>query len=313
MVGVIFLLLFLAGLAGAIAAPIFSYFKSQTTDARGRTTEGQVKLLTSLPGVGVALASLLLFLSFTQVSAGTMGIVTKFGQVNRVLTPGAHFVNPISESVHPFTTQTLVVKPSEDAASHDLQVVHTEVTLAYHFDPQYVGYVYSQLSDSTPNSVENKVIIPAILEAIKARTAQYDAQQLISERPLVRDGIEDFVKARLAPYHIVAETVSITDFHFSKDYEQAIEAKVTAQQSAEKANNDLTRIKVEAEQKVAAAEGEARALAAQKQQITPELLQLRTIEMLKEKWDGKLPDVIVGGNSALPMMDVLKAAQAAKK
>lgn len=86
---------------------------------------------------------------------------------------------------------------------------------------------------------------------------------------------------------------------------------MTAQQNALKAENDLTRIKIEAEQKVAQAQAEAKALEVQKQQITPELLQLRTIEMMQQHWDGHLPEVYMGGGQgggALPMIDVLKAA-----
>lgn len=257
-------------------------------------------------------AFFLLAMSFVTVDAGRVGVVTRMGAVAGTLQPGPHFITPFVTSVHPISVQTLVVKPSEDASSHDLQQVHTEVTLAYHFDPTHVAYFFSQLMDDGNNSVENKVVIPAILEAIKATTAQYDAQQLISERSAVRDQIEAFVKAKLASYHIVAETVSITDFHFSPDYEKAIEAKVTAQQQAEKANNDLQRIKVEAEQKVAAAEGEAQALRAQKEQITPELLQLRTIEMMKDKWDGHLPENYYGGQAPLPIVDALRRVNPGK-
>lgn len=244
--------------------------------------------------------------AYAQVDAGYVGVVTRFGRVSRLFSPGAHLIIPYAESVHPMTTQTLVTKPNEDAASHDLQMVKTEVTLAYHFDPKYMDYIYTQLADASDNSVERKAVTPAILEAIKSVTAHYDAQQLVSERPAVRDGIEAFVSQRLAQYHIIAETVSITSFHFSEDYEKAIEAKVTAQQNAEKAANDLQRIKIEADQQIAQAKGEAEALRAQKEQITPELLQLRMIEMLKEKWDGKLPDTYFGGQAPLPIVDAFK-------
>ena len=205
----------------------------------------------------------------------------------------------------PIAVQTRIVKPSEEASSRDLQMVNFEVTFAYHVDSQHATEILTQLNDDA----EARVITPAILEAIKSVTAQYDVQDLVSKRPEVRDKIETFVKSRLVPYHIVAETVSITNFKFSDQYEQSIEAKVTAQQNAEKAVNDLERIKTEADQKVAAAEGEAKALAAQKGQITPELLQLRTIEMLKEKWNGQMPTTIIGQGGAFPMLDVLKAAQ----
>lgn len=239
--------------------------------------------------------------SFTTVDAGSVGIVKRFGNPVRVLTPGLHFVRPIGDTVTTVAVQTRVVKPKENAVSHDLQAVNVEVTLAYHIDALYADFVLVTLN----NDAEERVINPAILESIKAITAKYDVKELVAQRPKVRDDIEEMVKARIAPYHIVAETTSITNFSFSQEYEASIERKVVAEQNYEKSKNDLDRIKVEAEQKVAQANGEAAALKAQKEQITPELLQLRTIEMMDKKWDGHLPESIVGGNSALPMMDVL--------
>ncbi len=273
-----------------------------------RDPRGEDKRISFAPARGAVgfVAGLVFFfmaLSFTVIDAGSVGVVKRFGNPVRQLAPGPHFVLPVADSVTPVSVQTRIVKPSEEAASHDLQVVRAEITLAYHVDALYATSVLVNLNDDA----ENRVINPAILEAIKAVTARYDVQQLISERPKVRDGIEEFVRARLEPYHIVAETTSITNFSFSKDFEAAIEAKVTAQQLAEKATNDLKRIEIEANQKVAAAEGEAKALAAQKSQITAELLQLRTIEMMDKHWDGHLPETIVGTGGALPMMDVLAA------
>lgn len=289
--GALFFLLFV----GAIALAVLNTWRLKKAS------------LASLLLVGAGLFFLLLDFSYTTIDAGQVGVVKRFGDPIRELAPGIHFIVPVADSVTPVVVQTRVVKPSEEASSRDLQMVNFEVTLAYHVDPRYATYVLVQLNDDA----ENRVIIPAVLEAIKSVTAQYDVQDLISRRPDVRDKIEAFVSARVAPYHIVSETTSITNFKFSEQYEQSIEAKVTAQQLAEKAQNDLNRIKIEAEQKVAAAEGEAKALEVQKQQITPELIQLRTVEMMNNKWDGRLPDVIVGGSGALPMMDVLRAAQSA--
>lgn len=289
--GTLFFLLFVTGIILAIVLPIVTFIKTE-----------KVKLSRSLPGIGIALVFLTVALSFTTIDAGSVGIVKRFGNATRQLQPGAHFVLPYAETVTPVAVQTRIVKPSEEASSQDLQMVNFEVTFAYHVDPQHATEILTQLNDDA----EARVITPAILEAIKSVTAQYDVQSLVSKRPEVRDKIEAFVTNRLIPYHIVAETTSITNFKFSDQYEQSIEAKVTAQQNAEKAINDLARIKTEADQKVAQAEGEAKALAAQKAQITPELLQLRTIEMLKEKWDGHLPQYMGGG--AIPMLDVLKAA-----
>lgn len=294
---------------------LFLLFLSTLIGGIGLTVIG-VAAHKGVPAVAKILFALcvplfLLFSSFTTVDAGSVGIVTKFGKVESIIGPGAHLVLPIVEAVHPMTTQTLVTKPNEDAASHDLQMVKTEITLAYHFDPAYEGYLYEHVADASDNSIERKVVTPAILEAIKSVTARYDAQELVAKRPEVRDGIEAFVKDRLLQYHIIAETVSITSFHFSDEYEKSIEAKVVSVQEAEQAKNILAKVQIEADQKVAAAKGEAEALRAQKEQITPELLQLRTIEMMKEKWDGALPVNYYGGQAPLPIVQTFgsKAAQ----
>ena len=237
-------------------------------------------------------------------------MVLRFGAVTgRTLQPGPHLIMPFIETVQPISVQVQVEKLDSQASSHDLQVVHTQVTLAYYQDPCCVMDIWARLN----NDALDRVVIPAIQEAIKAQTAQYDAEQLIAQRAPVRNGIEQYVRDRLTTHHIDVDAVSITDFNFSEEFNRAIEAKVTAQQNALKAENDLTRIKIEAEQKVAQAGAEAKALEVQKQQITPELLQLRSIEMMQQHWDGHLPDVYFGGaNGSLPMIDVLKAAGRSK-
>jgi prohibitin 2 len=117
------------------------------------------------------------------------------------------------------------------------------------------------------------------------------------------------VKSRLLAKHIIPEDVSITNFKFSDQYEQSIEQKQVAEQNAEKAKNVLEQVKTEAQQKIAQAEGEAAALKAQKEQITPELLQLRMIEMLSQKWNGQLPENYYGGSAPLPIVEALRGVR----
>ncbi|HEV2490635.1 MAG TPA: prohibitin family protein [Candidatus Acidoferrales bacterium] len=264
----------------------------------------------SAPWWILAAVALLALMSFVTVDAGYRGVVLRFGATTgRVLNPGLHFILPFVETAQPISVQVQIEKLDSKASSHDLQEVHTQVTLAYWQDPCCVSDVWSELN----NDAVARVVIPAIQEAVKANTAHFDAEQLIANRPVVRDGIEGYVRQRLTAHHINVDAVSITDFNFSAEFNAAIEAKVTAAQNALKAENDLKRIQVEAEQKVTQAKAEAQALSVQRTQITPELLQLRTIEMMQAHWDGHLPDVYIGGaNGALPMIDVLKAASKPK-
>jgi regulator of protease activity HflC (stomatin/prohibitin superfamily) len=252
------------------------------------------------------------WMSFTAVDSGYRGVVLRFGAATgRMLEPGPHLITPFLETVRPISLQVQVEKLDSQASSHDLQVVHRKVTLAYYQDPCCVTDIWAKRNDDAVD----RVVKPAILEASKAQTARYDAEQLIAQRATVRNGVEQYVRDRLAAHHMDVDAVRITDFNFSEEYDRAIEAKVTAQQNALKAENDSARIKIEAEQKVAQAQAEAKALEVQKQQMTPELLQLRTIEMMQQHWDGHLPEVYMGSGQggALPMIHVLKARAAANR
>lgn len=301
--GVFLFILSLLLFFGSIAAGL--HITKTTPDPEDRYSKPKLNFnfnfVRFAPVFALSVLAFLGMLSYTYVDAGSMGVVKSFGQPVRQIEPGLHFVYPWQD-VTTVAVQTRIVKPDTQSSTHDLQVVRTQVTLQYHVQPEYATFVLVNIN----NDAEARVIDPAILEAIKAVTAKYDAQQLVSERTSVRDEIENLIKERIAPYHIVAENVYITDLQFSQEYDNSIEAKQIAQQNADKAANDLKRVQIEAEQKIAAAKGEAEALKSQKEQITPELLQLRTIEMMREKWDGKLPENYVGGaNGALPMFDVL--------
>ena len=113
------------------------------------------------------------------------------------------------------------------------------------------------------------------------------------------------------------ETLSITEFRFSTQFTKAIEAKVEAQQRALQAQNELLRIKIEANQTEAKAIGEQRAAIAQASGLKEANVlkaegessaikiidqQLKSspsyLEWLKtQRWDGKLPLVTGGGGA----------------
>ena len=88
-------------------------------------------------------------------------------------------------------------------------------------------------------------------------------------------------------HHIIVDEINITSFDFSDAFNEAIEAKVTAEQLKLKAEMDLERIKIEADQKVAEAAGKAQAIRIEAQALSanPRIIELRWIE----KWNGETP------------------------
>ena len=260
---------------------------------------------------GIAIALLVLVVlggSMGTVGAGQQGVLLRFGAVTgTIFDEGLYFKIPFINQVVLMSTQIQKYTATATSSSKDLQVVSTEVTLNFQLDAAQVGEIYRTMR----RQYENRIIQPYIQEAVKSITANYNAEELITERPAVKSELQDFVTERLAPLGMNVVELSITDFQFSAAFQQAIEAKVTAVQQALEAENALARVEFEAEQEIAKARAEAEGLRLQKQQITAQLLELRQIEVqgrAVEKWNGVMPQVVTSGGP-VPMLDVFSAAR----
>jgi len=252
--------------------------------------------------VGIILFLLFAFKPWAQVGAGERGIVLNFGAVeNTVLGEGIHFRVPVMQTIILMDVQIQKAITDAASASSDLQDVALSVALNYHVIPDKANVVYQSIGVE----FKARIIDPAIQEVMKAVTARYTAEELITKRPAVSTEMKDALTTRLLENNIAVDAFSIVSFSFSQTFTDAIEAKQTAEQNALKAKRDLDRIRVEAEQTIAAATAEAEALRLQKMNISPDLIELRKIEAnLKaiEKWNGILPEVT--GAGAIPFIGV---------
>jgi prohibitin 2 len=262
---------------------------------------GAIAVLLNQKALGV-LAGLVIFIggmafsSFTVISAGHTGVQVTLGEVSPIpLTEGVHFVNPIS------SIKDVDVRLQKDqlagasASTKDLQQVHTDIVVQYRLNAQKVPQIYKDFG----LNVDEKVLGPAINEAFKTVTAKYTSEELITKRQAVSDEIQTQLKSKVAPFDIDVSGISLVNFGFSADYQKAIEQKVISVQQTAKAEQDLRRIEVEAKSRIAQAEGEAKAISIQAQAIQSNggqnYVQLQWIE----KWNGKLPDTVVNGNSGM--------------
>ena len=253
---------------------------------------------------GLALL-LLIFKPWVQVGAGERGIVQNFGAVQDVvLEEGIHFILPVAQTVILMDVKIQKAKTDAASSSSDLQDVDLSVALNYHIIPDKANFVYQTIG----LQFKQRIIDPAIQEVMKAVSARYTAEELITKRPAVSREMKAALTERLLSSNISVDAFSIISFSFSQTFTDAIEAKQTAEQNALKAKRDLDRIKVEAEQTIAAATAEAEALRLQKMNISLDLIELRKIEAnLKaiEKWNGILPNVT--GAGAIPFIGVNEA------
>lgn len=243
----------------------------------------------------VLVLGVILFNSFEVVGAGERGVVfSKFGGVQPgVLGEGLRFKIPFIHTIISIDVRIQKSETDASASSKDLQTVHSRIALNYHIAPDKASQVYQQVGAL----YKERLIDPSVQEAVKAATAQFTAEELITRRGEVSTLIKEMLAERLVPRNIVVDEFNIVDFNFSEVFNMAIEAKQTAEQQALKAQRDLERIKIEAEQKITEAQAEAESQRLQRETITETILRLRAIE----KWNGVLPQVTSG---AIPFIDL---------
>lgn len=234
--------------------------------------------------------------AFTTVRAGHTGVVVTFGKVSSsVLGEGLHLKIPFIQQVVQIDNRVQKAEVDCSSASKDLQTVTSTIALNYKVRNSASADIYQNVG----LDFESIIVSPAIQECVKAVTAKYTAEQLITERQSIGDQMKDLLGEKINSYGIDIEIFNIITFEFTDEYNAAIEAKQTAQQNALKAEQDLQRIKVEAEQTVAKAQAEAEAYRLKSEQITPQMIAMEYID----KWDGKLP-AVAGGDSSSMLIDI---------
>ena len=257
----------------------------------------------TMKGVGLVLVAILvilgvitLFTSMRMVGTGEVGVVTQYGKVTgRELSEGLSWVQPWGlNSVTKYDVKNQKEEIDSTAATKDLQDVKGTLVLNY----QLLRGEVSSMHKEVGKDYKDKLVIPALNETFKAATSKYNASELITKRAEVKDDVYQQLRDRLEKYGISVLDVSITEFNFSAEFNKAIEAVQIANQEVARARQQLEQARIDAEKKVAQAEGDAEAQRLQQQTLTDELLTKQYLE----KWDGKLPQFVGdGANFYMPV------------
>lgn len=274
--------------------------------------------------IGVVSLLLLVMLNpFVVIPPGHVGVMNTFGKIenNKGLREGLHFrlpwqgVDMVSYRLSTHVDQNVA------SASRDLQTVRTEVTIPFSINPDEAPELFRKIGNR--DALEACIMSPGVLESLKAVTARYTAEELITKRDIVKAGVEEHVmnyvsrslKEKGLEGAVVIGNVALTHFEFSKEFNEAIEAKVKAEQDALRAENQNKQKITEAEATAAStqlqasaaafstrvrAEAEARAISlrANALMLNPKLVELNAVE----KWNGILPTMT--GSSPIPFINI---------
>ncbi len=238
---------------------------------------------------------------FVIITAGERGVILRLGAVqNNILDEGFHFKIPFVERIKLVDVKIQKSETTLEASTRDLQNCDFTIALNYHLDPSKVNTIYQTIGIQ----FKYRIIDPAVSEVVKAVASKYTAESLITKRDAVSKEIRLSLADKLKEYNIIVDNFSVVNFRFSDVFAVSIEAKQVAEQNALKAERDLQRIKIEAQQQIEQAKAEAKSLSLKRNEITDSLIKLREIEMQLEaikKWDGVLPKVSSG---AVPFINI---------
>ena len=272
---------------------------------------GRRLLLVLLAAALVALGSA----SFTIIEEGYIGVKYQFGKiVDDSLSAGLNFTVPFVQTIRQVDVREQMYQMDANAYTKDTQTVEgIQTKLNYVYDR---GELSNIIRNVGINNVESKLLIPQMQSIVKNEIGQYKAEDLVQNRTTVQESIEDKLRESLGQSGIIVVSFAIENLDFEDGFEEAIRAKVVAEQEALKMQNktkekeELARQMVieaqaEAESQKIRADAEAYAIEAIQKQLqqSPEYIELQRVQ----KWDGKYPQVM--GNSVNPFVALNGQAQ----
>lgn len=238
--------------------------------------------LTSI-GLGAAVLGYVLNNSLFTIDGGYRALIFDrySGLKPKICGEGINFVVPILQFPIPFDIRTSPKVISTKTATKDLQTVNLELRILYRPEIEYLNTLYLNLGKDY-----DERILPSIgNEVLKSIIAQYNAEQLLTQREQVSKEIRERLTQRAGEFHIILEDIAITHLTFGKEFTSACEQKQIAQQDAEKAKYLVQQQEQEALAAIIKAEGEAEAGRLLKEAVEKygtTILEMRRLEAAKK-------------------------------
>lgn len=273
--------------------------------------------------VALIVAIILAFSMIKTVPTGYTGILTTFGKVEpNTVSAGVHVIAPWQKIVK-LDNRTQKVSVETDTFSKDIQQVKVSLAVNFCIDQATAQELYKTVGVNYYESV----VLPRILENVKAVVAEYSAENLVAKRGELSDEILTRLTDDAAAYGINIISISVEDIDFTDEFTDAVErkqvatqnklaaeteqaqktmeeqaaadravisAKAKAEQDVIAANAELEVTKIQAEAALYAGEKEAEMNKRIAESLTPNLVKYYYIK----QWEGVLPKTVLGEDNS---------------
>lgn len=239
---------------------------------------------------------------FTQVPAGSVGVVDFFGIVSeKTLPAGINLVNPLARVIK-YSIQTKEHKETMQVLSREGLTIGLEVSALYRLNPDSAARVYKTVSGG---DYETIILIPQFRSICRAVTASFQASALYStERERLGASIQEEFARMVGPRGVIIESAPIRNVALPIQLTEAIEQKQRADQESQRMEFILTKEKQEADRKRIEARGIADFQTIVAAGISEQLLRWKGIEATEKLAQSPNTKVIIvgAGKDGLPVI-----------
>ncbi|XP_031491891.1 prohibitin-3, mitochondrial [Nymphaea colorata] len=270
------------------------------------SSQAAVSFLTNVAraAIGLGASASLLSASLYTVDGGERAVLfDRFrGVLDETADEGTHFLIPWLQKPYIFDIRTRPHTFSSISGTKDLQMVN--LTLRVLSRPQVTSL--PAIFKTLGLEYDEKVLPSIGNEVLKAVVAQFNADQLLTERPHVSALVRESLIRRARDFNIVLDDVAITHLSYGPEFSRAVEQKQVAQQEAERSKFVVAKAEQERRAAIIRAEGESEAAKLISDATSAAgmgLIELRRIEASREiaATLAKSPNVayLPGGNQML--------------
>ncbi|XP_073145630.1 prohibitin-3, mitochondrial-like [Henckelia pumila] len=249
------------------------------------SNQAAVSFLTNIAraAFGLGIGATVISSSLYTVDGGQRAVLfDRFrGVIDETVGEGTHFLIPWLQKPFIFDIRTRPHTFSSVSGTKDLQMVNLTLRVLSRPEVPRLPDIFKTLG----LEYDEKVLPSIGNEVLKAVVAQFNADQLLTERPHVSALVRESLIRRAKDFNIVLDDVAITHLSYGAEFSKAVEQKQVAQQEAERSKFVVAKAEQERRAAIIRAEGEsesAKLISDATAAAGMGLIELRKIEAAKE-------------------------------